>query len=157
MKILFVCLGNICRSPTAEGIAHKMIKAQNLADVVHLDSAGTSGWHQGQAPDERSQKAALKRGYDLSKLKSRQVTLVDFYEFDLILAMDHRNLSDLLQMRPSNGTAEVDLYLRRFNIATGEVPDPYYGGQDGFNHVIDLLEQVTIALIAEIKCKLSKI
>jgi len=156
MRILFVCLGNICRSPTAEAIARKILVQNNLADLVEVDSAGTSGWHQGQKSDERSQSAGLGRGYDLSKLRSRAVELADFYEFDLILAMDNRNLADLIQMSPPNATAEIDLYLRRFGMQETEVPDPYYGGQNGFNYVIDLLEEASLKLIDEIKCKLKQ-
>jgi len=153
MKILFVCLGNICRSPTAEAIARKFIAQHNLASLVTVDSAGTCDFHQGQKPDPRSIHAGLKRGYDLSCLTSRQINVVDFYECDLILVMDKRNLADVLAIKPPNASAQVDLYLKRYNLATDEVPDPYYS-EDGFDCVVDLLEQAANCLLAEIKTKL---
>jgi len=137
MNILFVCLGNICRSPTAEGVFTQMVKEAGLLAQVHVDSAGTSAWHSGNAPDKRSQQAAKARGYDLSRLRARQVERGDFYDFDLILAMDGSNLRDLAELRPNNAKAELDLFLRRYQITPAEVPDPYQGGAAGFEQVLD--------------------
>ena len=132
MNILFVCLGNICRSPTAEGVFRQRVRAAGLEDRVHIDSAGTGDWHVGKAPDGRSTRAAAARGYDLSSLRARQVQREDFQRFDLILAMDQDNLARLQSLRSATGGAELDLFLRRYDLALDEVPDPYYGGSTGF-------------------------
>jgi protein-tyrosine phosphatase len=154
MRVLFVCMGNICRSPTAEGVfRHRLLQA-GLHERVTVDSAGTGDWHVGKAPDGRSSQAALSRGYDLSSLRARQVLSDDFQRFDLILAMDHDNLARLQALRPASGGAELDLYLRRYALALDEVPDPYYGGADGFEQVLDLIEQASDALLAEIRGRL---
>ncbi len=154
MRVLFVCLGNICRSPTAEAVMRRRLQQAGLADRIELDSAGTGDWHVGKAPDSRTQQAAGRRGYDLSSLRGRQVSVGDFARFDLILAMDIANLRDLQRMRPANTRAELDLYLRRFELAEDEVPDPYYGGSEGFEHVLDLLERASDALLIELKGRL---
>ena len=151
MKVLFVCLGNICRSPTAEGVFRKYLAASPLADKVSVDSAGTADWHTGKAPDPRTCAAALKRGYDLSKLQARQATAEDFHEFDLILAMDKSNLANLEALRQDNSRAELDLLLQRYDLPRSEVPDPYYGGEQGFEDVLDLLENASQALLAELQ------
>ena len=132
MRVLFVCMGNICRSPTAEGVLRQRLSAAGLAGKVTVDSAGTGDWHVGKAPDGRSAQAAAARGYDLSSLRARQVQREDFQRFDLILAMDQSNLRNLKALRPSDARADLDLYLRRYVLALDEVPDPYYGGEDGF-------------------------
>ena len=154
MKILFVCLGNICRSPTAEGMFRDLVQQQGLASQVVTDSAGTADWHTGKAPDERSQAAALSRGYDISDLQARQVTAEDFNQFDLILAMDKSNLAHLQQLQPANAKAELDLFLKRYGSAEDEVPDPYYGGPEGFEHVLDLLQKANQQLLQEVKERL---
>ncbi|MBV7564246.1 low molecular weight protein-tyrosine-phosphatase [Pseudomonas sp. sia0905] len=154
MRVLFVCLGNICRSPTAEAVMRQRLQQAGLADRIEVDSAGTGDWHVGKAPDSRTQQAASRRGYDLSSLRGRQVSVDDFARFDLILAMDSANLRDLQRIRPANARAELDLYLRRFELAEDEVPDPYYGGSEGFEHVLDLLEQASDALLIELKGRL---
>lgn len=154
MKVLFVCLGNICRSPTAEGVFRHKLRAAGLEDRVQVDSAGTGGWHVGKAPDSRTRQAALRRGYDLSAQRARQVEVDDFQRFDLILAMDQSNLRNLKALRPADARADLDLYLRRFELALDEVPDPYYGGEDGFEQVLDLIEQASDALLLEIKGRL---
>lgn len=154
MRILFVCLGNICRSPTAEGVFRQRLLDAGLAERVVVDSAGTGGWHVGKAPDTRTQLAARRRGVDLSALRGRQVAAEDFQRFDLILAMDESNLAHLLGMRAGNAGAEVDLFLRRFGLSPAEVPDPYYGGADGFDQVLDLIEQGADALLAEVRGRL---
>jgi protein-tyrosine phosphatase len=154
MKVLFVCLGNICRSPTAEGVFRHKLRAAGLEDRVQVDSAGTGDWHVGKAPDSRTRQAALRCGYDLSAQRARQVEVADFQRFDLILAMDQSNLRNLKAMRPTDARADLDLYLRRFELALDEVPDPYYGGEDGFEQVLDLIEQASDALLLEIKGRL---
>jgi len=154
MNILFVCLGNICRSPTADGVFTQRVKEAGLWAKVQVDSAGTSAWHSGNPPDKRSQQAAQARGYDLSKLRARPVETSDFYDFDLILAMDGSNLHDLQALCPNNATAEIDLFLRRYQISPFEVPDPYQGGAAGFEQVLDLIEAASRALLAEVKERL---
>jgi len=154
MNILFVCLGNICRSPTADGVFTQMVKEAGLFSRVQVDSAGTSAWHSGNPPDKRSQQAAKARGYDLSKLRARQVERGDFYDFDLILAMDGSNLRDLQDIAPKDTRAEIDLFLCRYQIAPFEVPDPYQGGEAGFEQVLDLIEAASRALLAEVKERL---
>ena len=154
MKVLFVCLGNICRSPTAEGVLRHKLRAAGLEDRVQVDSAGTGDWHVGKAPDSRTRIAAQRRGYDLSALRARQVEAADFQRFDLILAMDQSNLRNLQALRPAGAQADLDLYLRRYELALDEVPDPYYGGEDGFEQVLDLIEQASEALLAEIRGRL---
>ncbi|WP_370599777.1 low molecular weight protein-tyrosine-phosphatase [Pseudomonas nitroreducens] len=154
MKVLFVCLGNICRSPTAEGVFRHKVREAGLEDRIEIDSAGTGDWHVGKAPDARTRAAALRRGYDLSSLRARQVSAADFSRYDLILAMDHANLRDLERLRAGTGTAELDLFLRRFDLEIDEVPDPYYGGDDGFEQVLDLVEQACDGLFMEVKRRL---
>ncbi|QKE62878.1 low molecular weight phosphotyrosine protein phosphatase [Aquipseudomonas campi] len=154
MKVLFVCLGNICRSPTAEGVLRQRLQAAGLGERVQVDSAGTGDWHVGKAPDQRTRLAAQRRGYDLAPLRARQVAVEDFQRFDLILAMDHSNLKHLQALRPGVAAAELDLFLRRYQLALDEVPDPYYGGDDGFEQVLDLIEQASDALLNEIRGRL---
>lgn len=153
MKVLFVCLGNICRSPTAEGVFRQYVEQAGLSDTITIDSAGTADWHTGKKPDPRTKAAAAKRGYDLSGLRGRQATAEDFAKFDLILAMDKSNLSNLQAIQPADSKAELALYLPRFGISPDEVPDPYYGGEDGFELVLDMLEQASQVLLDEIKVR----
>ncbi|WP_309762140.1 low molecular weight protein-tyrosine-phosphatase [Pseudomonas oryzihabitans] len=152
MRILFVCMGNICRSPTAEGILRHKLAAAGLAEAVELDSAGTGDWHRGKAPDSRAIQAAASRGYDISDLRARQVTVADFQRFDLILAMDHDNLAWLEPLRSAEGAAP-ELFLARQGLAVDEVPDPYYGGAAGFERVLDLLESACDGLVAEVAAR----
>ncbi|WP_044875094.1 low molecular weight protein-tyrosine-phosphatase [Pseudomonas sp. LFM046] len=154
MRVLFVCLGNICRSPTAEGVFLHKLREAGLDALVQVDSAGTGDWHVGKAPDARTRVAAQRRGYDLSQLRARQVAVEDFGRFDLILAMDESNLANLRRLRPAGAAAELDLFLRRYQLALDEVPDPYYGGEEGFEAVLDLVEQACDALILEIRGRL---
>ncbi|WP_448197250.1 low molecular weight protein-tyrosine-phosphatase [Pseudomonas putida] len=154
MRVLFVCLGNICRSPTAEGVLRHQLQAAGLAGQVHVASAGTGDWHVGKGPDSRTCKAALARGYDLSRQRAQQFKAEHFAEYDLILAMDESNLGHLRAMRPYNATGELDLFLRRYEAAVDEVPDPYYGGAEGFEQVLDLIEAACRELVVEIKGRL---
>jgi len=154
MRVLFVCLGNICRSPTAEGVLRRKLLAAGLQQQVEVYSAGTGDWHVGEAPDPRTRQAARARGYDLDALRARQVEPADFKRFDLILAMDKSNLADLQSLCPSGAGAEVDLFLRRYDLAVSEVPDPYYGAGDGFEQVLDLIEQACDGLLLEIRSRL---
>lgn len=154
MRVLFVCLGNICRSPTAEGVLRYKLREAGLADQVEVASAGTGDWHVGKAPDKRSQAAALKRGYDLSAQRAQQVTRADFASADLILAMDQNNLRHLKAMQPAKGRAELDLFLRRYEAGPDEVPDPYYDGDQGFEQVLDLIENACDGLVIELKGRL---
>ena len=154
MRVLFVCLGNICRSPTAEGVLRHQLQAAGLAEAVHVASAGTGDWHVGKAPDSRTCKAALARGYDLSRQRAQQVKAAHFSEYDLILAMDKSNLGNLQALRPHAASGELDLFLRRYGAALDEVPDPYYGGAEGFEQVLDLIEAACRELVVEIKGRL---
>jgi protein tyrosine phosphatase len=154
MKVLFVCLGNICRSPTAEGVFRHKVREAGLEDRIEIDSAGTGDWHVGKAPDARTRAAALRRGYDLSSLRARQVSVADFSRYDLVLAMDNANLRDLTHLRAGRGEAELDLFLRRYELEIDEVPDPYYGGEDGFEQVLDLVERACDGLLTEVKGRL---
>ena len=151
MHVLFVCLGNICRSPTAEGVLRHKLVEQGLSGQVLVDSAGTGDWHVGKAPDPRTREAAARRGYDLSPLRGRQVSTDDFARFELILAMDAHNLAHLQRLRPAQPRAELDLFLRRYDSPLDEVPDPYYGGAQGFEQVLDLIEDACYGLIREIR------
>jgi protein-tyrosine phosphatase len=154
MRVLFVCLGNICRSPTAEGVLRQKLREAGLADRVEVASAGTGDWHVGSAPDKRSQAAARLRGYDLSTQRAQQVSRADFVEYDLILAMDKSNLRHLQAMQPAKGKAELDLFLRRFEAELDEVPDPYYDADQGFEQVLDLIERASDQLVIELKGRL---
>ncbi|WP_428408312.1 low molecular weight protein-tyrosine-phosphatase [Hyphococcus sp.] len=138
-SVLFVCLGNICRSPAAEGVLRARAKERGVN--VTIDSAGTGGWHAGDPPDARMMKAAAKRGIDISYQRARQVDLSDFYQFDYLLAMDLSNHTDLLDMAPPNRTCDIRLFLDFADCDTRETPDPYYGGHDGFERVLDLIER----------------
>ena len=154
MRVPFVCLGNICRSPTAEGVLRHKLREAGLADQVEVASAGTGDWHVGKAPDKRSQAAAKLRGYDLSAQRAQQVTRADFATYDLILAMDNSNLRHLKAMQPAKGKAELDLFLRRYQSEVDEVPDPYYDGDQGFEQVLDLIERASDLLVIELKGRL---
>ncbi|CRL51185.1 low molecular weight protein-tyrosine-phosphatase [Pseudomonas sp. URMO17WK12:I11] len=154
MRVLFVCLGNICRSPTAEGVLRHKLREAGLADQIEVASAGTGDWHVGKTPDKRSQAAAKLRGYDLSAQRAQQVTRADFATYDLILAMDNSNLRHLKALQPAKGKAELDLFLRRYQSELDEVPDPYYDGDQGFEQVLDLIERASDLLVIELKGRL---
>jgi protein-tyrosine phosphatase len=144
LHLLMVCLGNICRSPTAEAVLRQRLHAHGLHERVVVDSAGTGGWHSGDPPDARSQRHALRRGYDLSGQRARRIVEADFHRFDIVLAMDEDNLADLERMKPPGARAELRLF------AAVEIPDPYQGGAQGFERVLDLAEQASDTLIHEI-------
>ena len=150
VHVLFVCLGNICRSPTAHGVFAHLVRQHGLQQQILIDSAGTGDWHIGRAPDPRTCTAASQRGYDLSALRARQVCAEDFYRFDYILAMDTQNLRDLQQLQrlqPPHSRGELALFLS-YGAAgkhgsSHEVPDPYHGEEDSFEHVLDLVENAS--------------
>jgi protein-tyrosine phosphatase len=159
MRLLFVCLGNICRSPTAEGVMLHMLREEGLADVVEIDSAGTGSWHIGHPADERSAKAARARGIALTS-RARQVDAADFESFDLILAMDRANYQELHAMAPDDDARERVKLLREYDpeaVAAGEleVPDPYYGGPDGFEDVLDLITRACEGLLGEVRSQVA--
>lgn len=149
-RVLFVCLGNICRSPTAHGTFEKQVIQKGLADRISVDSAGTGDWHIGRAPDSRAQAAALQHGLDISSLRARLVTVQDFQEFDYILAMDEQNLSDLQKMCPGDFQGHLGLFLTFGSHGINEVPDPYYGDENSFDYVYTLVESASENLLTHI-------
>lgn len=152
VTVLFVCLGNICRSPTAHGVFEAKVRKAGLENRIRVDSAGTGDWHIGRPPDDRTSTVALTRGYDLSALRARQVSRSDFEQFDYVLAMDRTNLGDLLRMKPASFKGHVGLFLDFYPHAkVQEVPDPYYGGGDGFNTVLDLVENAAQGLLDHLR------
>jgi len=152
VKDLFVCTGNICRSPTAEGVFRKLVNDAGVGDKICVDSAGTGAWHVDQAPDRRSQEAARKRGIDLSAQRARQVTTDDFKNFDYVLAMDAANLRILNELCPSDLASRISLFLDYApSLKRREVPDPYHGGGRGFELVLDLIEAASNGLLSHIR------
>jgi protein-tyrosine phosphatase len=150
--ILFVCMGNICRSPTAEGVFRQRAAAAGLADALHIDSAGTHGYHVGQPPDARSMQHAARRGYDLSAQRARQVAASDFERFDHLLAMDRDNLALLAEACPPRHRHKLGLFMQfAGNAGVDVVPDPYYGGAQGFDQVLDYIEEAADGLIATLR------
>lgn len=150
IRVLFVCMGNICRSPTAEGVTRAIAERQGVAAQFEFDSAGTHGYHIGNPPDQRARQAAATRGYDLSALKARQVNEFDFVRFDHILAMDHDNLELLRQACPVEHRPKLRLFLEFSASDEREVPDPYYGGPEGFERVLDLVEDAASGLLRQL-------
>jgi protein-tyrosine phosphatase len=151
INVLFVCLGNICRSPTAHGVFEKMVADAGLAGAITVDSSGTGNWHVGESPDRRSASTALKRGYDLSRLRARQVIVEDFDCFHYVLAMDQLNLTELELLCPDGYSGELKLFLGFGTSGIQEVPDPYYGEGDGFERVLDLVENSSQHLLQYIQ------
>ena len=152
MKILFVCLGNICRSPTAEAVFRAVAAREAPELMIEVDSAGTAGYHVGEPPDLRTRQAASRRGYDMSSLRARIVEPRDFEDFDFILAMDRENLKVLNHRAPVQARDRVRLFLEFApDAATTEVPDPYYGGPNGFEEVLDLVEAATQGLLQHLR------
>ncbi len=156
-RVLFVCLGNICRSPTAEGVMRALVREAGLEESIEIDSAGTGSWHIGDAPDARATAAARERGIVLEGA-ARQVERGDFEAFDLIVAMDRQNLADLRRLAPDERAAEKVVLLRDLDPATADqqldVPDPYHGGAHGFEHVFDLVHDACTALLERLRERL---
>ena len=150
-SVLFVCMGNICRSPTAEAVFRAAAAQRGLANAIVADSAGTGDWHVGQPPDRRAIQAARRRGYDLTALRARQVGPADFSRFGWILAMDTTNLRALQEMRPRGFGGHLGLFLELAPaLGVRDVPDPYYGGHEGFERVLDLVEVASAALLVRV-------
>ena len=156
-RVLLVCMGNICRSPTAEGVLRHFIKINGLGDKVEVDSAGTHGYHVGEAPVQRTQRAASARGYNLSQLRARKVARQDLDYFDLILAMDKSNLDNLQRMAMPEQQDKIKLFMDfARNFDDDEVPDPYYGLGHGFDLVLDMVEDASQGLVEDIRKQLKK-
>lgn len=152
IKVLFVCMGNICRSPTAEGVFRHVLRKKKLDGRVEVDSVGTHGYHVGEAPDQRTQRAAASRGYDLSNMRARKVAPQDLDYFDLILAMDHNNLEVLKRICPPERYDRLGLFMSYAkNFDDDEVPDPYYGLGHGFDLVLDMVEDAANGLVESIE------
>ena len=154
IKVLFVCMGNICRSPTAEAVFRHYVENAGLDEHIQIDSAGTHDYHIGDPPDLRTQRAAQQRGYDMSKLRGRQAAEGDFRQFDYVLAMDRANLAILQRITPQDSATRAQLFLEYArHHAEREVPDPYYGGADGFERVLDMVEDAAQGLLEEIRLR----
>jgi protein-tyrosine phosphatase len=150
-RILFVCLGNICRSPMAEGVFRRVAEEEGLIDRFEIDSAGLGDWHIGQAPDHRAQKAARSRGVDISDQSARQVVDEDFERFDLLLVMDRSNYAELKARAPHEARAKIRPFLDFApHVGTSDVPDPFFGGTEGFDHALDLIEAASRGLLASL-------
>ena len=154
IKVLFVCMGNICRSPTAEGVFTHLVYSQKIAPLFQIDSAGTHAYHIGDAPDLRSQKTALNRGIDISHLRGRKVIFGDFDDFDFILAMDDANHSILMNACPTQHQHKISHFLSFApQLKTREVPDPYYGGAQGFDRVFDMIEAASEGFLNHLRAE----
>ena len=152
ISVLFVCMGNICRSPTAEAVFRACVENAGLSGQIRIDSAGTHDYHIGDPPDTRAMRAARQRGYDMSALRGRQVGMEDFARFDYVLAMDRNNLAILQRLRPSDAAGHLGLFLEfASRHSQREVPDPYYGGADGFERVLDMVEDAAEGLLQHIR------
>lgn len=152
ISVVFVCMGNICRSPTAEAVFRHYVENAGMSENIFIDSAGTHDYHIGEPPDLRTQRAAQQRGYDMSTMRGRQVEVGDFHRFDYVLAMDKGNLGILQHLTPPESTTQPQLFLEyaRHHVER-EVPDPYYGGSDGFERVLDMVEDAAQGLLQEIR------
>jgi protein-tyrosine phosphatase len=152
IKVLFVCMGNICRSPTAEGVFAKLLKDRGLEEQFFVDSAGTHAYHIGESPDQRAQKAAIERGVELTHLRARKVIMGDYEDFDYLLAMDDDNYDALLNACPENFKNKIKYFLDYApQLGTRVVPDPYYGGKYGFERVLDLIEAASVGFIQDLQ------
>jgi len=155
IRVLFVCLGNICRSPTAEAVFRKLVTEEGLHEHIEVDSAGTHAYHIGHAPDARAQEAARRRGVDLSGLRGRQATSRDIETFDYVLAMDRENYENLLDVCPEGFEHKVRLFMEFApNRPERDVPDPYFGGPAGFDRVLDMIEEASAGLLEDIRKRL---
>lgn len=152
-SVLFVCMGNICRSPTAEGVFRHYVNKAGLADQIDVDSAGTHAYHIGEPPDRRANAAAERRGISLAEIRARRVTNDDFEFFDYIIAMDEDNQERLLERAPDEHRSKVQLFLSYASVSETEVPDPYYGGAAGFERVLDLVEAASRGLLETLSDK----
>ncbi len=151
IRVLFVCMGNICRSPMAEGVFTSLVEAHGLKSRVAADSAGTHGYHTGQAPDRRAQQVAAAHGIDLAQMRARKIQRCDFSKFDLLLAMDRANFDHMASLAPKGGEGRLGLLLDYApKLGIGEVPDPYYGARDGFEAVFNFVEAGGRGLLAAI-------
>ena len=151
ISVLFVCMGNICRSPTAEGVFRKTVEDAGLSDLIHIDSAGTHAYHTGEPPDRRAQAAAERRGYALGDIRARKIVEGDFATFEYIVAMDKLNLLILRESETSESISSLQLFLEFSAGHESEVPDPYYGGSSGFERVLDLVEEASRGLLDHIR------
>lgn len=155
VRVLFVCLGNICRSPMAEGVFRKLVADAGLADAVEVDSAGTHAYHVDEPPDPRAQAAVRRRGIDISGLRGRQALADDFARFDYILAMDHENHAHLRAIAPAQHVHKLRLFLEyATRCAERAVPDPYFGNANGFDRVLDMIEDAAAGLLADVRRRL---
>ena len=150
-RVLFVCMGNICRSPTAEGVFAHFVKEAGLDDRVEVDSAGTHAYHVGEPPDRRARAAAERRGYTLENIRARRVDVQDFERFDHVIAMDRLNLVTLMESAEPEQQAKISLFLDFAPGPEREVPDPYYGGAAGFERVLDLVEEASRGLLETLR------
>ena len=156
INILFVCMGNICRSPSAEGFFINALHRSKIKDHVSTDSAGTHGYHIGHSPDSRAVDTAADFGVDISNLRARKVDVADFDEYDMIIAMDHDNMTNLKRLQPESSRAELKMMMAYHPDGNPvEVPDPYYGGMDGFNYMCSLLNAATTGLLRDLELRLS--
>lgn len=157
VSVLFVCMGNICRSPTAAGVFRKLVADAGLEEFVHIDSAGTHAYHTGEPPDQRAAAAAQRRGFDLSGQSARRVTAEDFDRFDYVLAMDRDNHEIMLAAALEDHHGRIRLFLEfGSDPSRQEVPDPYYGGAVGFERVLDLVEDAAVGLLREVRARLGR-
>ncbi|GAB5518276.1 MAG: low molecular weight protein-tyrosine-phosphatase [Rhodothermales bacterium] len=156
LRICFVCMGNICRSPMAEGVFRHLVDEAGLTSAFTIDSAGTGGWHAGDAPDRRMQRTAEAHGIDISQQQARQFTAADFERFDLVLVMDKDNLHDILYLDPNDEHRHKVRLFREFDPEpdTYQVPDPYYGGRGGFENVYQIVNRTSAALLAHLRTHL---
>lgn len=158
ISVLFVCMGNICRSPTAEAVFRKTVEDAGLIERIVVDSAGTHAYHVNEPPDRRAQEAASRRGYGMHEIRARRVSVEDFEKHEVIVAMDRDNLRALQDMasdsQANTSRNELILFLEHVGVGDGEVPDPYYGGAAGFERVLDLIEDASQRLLAELRLRL---
>lgn len=153
VRVLMVCLGNICRSPTAHAVFEKRVADAGLSERIKIDSAGTGDYHIGAKPDKRSRDAGAQRGYDLSALRARQVSVGDFASFDYVLAMDDNNLNDLVALSPAQHHSKISLFMEFADNSSMSVPDPYYSDSASFQLVLNLVEEAAEGLLTHIRQK----